>query len=321
VLISTRGALDSSIQPQATDFADKWRPIAHDKFQWLGAYEKRFMSVVLGLKLALVPSLIGGVTLVGRRWGPSVAGWLSAFPVVSAPILFFIALEQGSSFAANAAAATLSAVLAILVFGISYAWAATRFSWGISLVAGFATYLVAVICLSLWAPTLFVAAAAVFSALLVAPMLFPVLAISATTSSARANDIYLRMVAGAVLVLLVTHFSSRLGPQLSGVFAMFPVMSSVLVVFSHRHSGAGFAVSLLRPAHPTRRSRPAISGTLTRVTAHEFVSGLQEHDKSLHPDHCLAYDLVIFWNGISRIRAGLFLLCANSWWSSSQRSG
>jgi len=75
------------------------------------------MSVVLGLKLALVPSLIGGVTLVGRRWGPSVAGWLSAFPVVSAPILFFIALEQGSSFAANAAAATLSAVLAILVFG------------------------------------------------------------------------------------------------------------------------------------------------------------------------------------------------------------
>jgi len=246
VLISTRGALDSSIQPQATDFADKWRPIAHDKVHWLGAYEKRFMSVVLGLKLALVPSLIGGVTLVGRRWGPSVAGWLSAFPVVSAPILFFIALEQGSSFAANAAAATLSAVLAILVFGISYAWAATRFSWGISLVAGFATYLVAVICLSLWAPTLFVAAAAVFSALLVAPMLFPVLAISATTSSARANDIYLRMVAGAVLVLLVTHFSSRLGPQVSGVFAMFPVMSSVLVVFSHRHSGAGFAVSLLR---------------------------------------------------------------------------
>jgi uncharacterized membrane protein len=43
----------------------------------------------------------------------------------------------------------------------------------------------------------------------------------------------------------VTHFSSALGPQLSGSFAMFPVMASVLVVFSHRHSGAAFAVHLL----------------------------------------------------------------------------
>jgi len=204
------------------------------------------MSVVLGLKLVLVPSLIGGITLAGRRWGPSVAGWLSAFPVVSAPILFFIALEQGATFAASAAAGTLSAVLAILVFGITYAWAATRFSWGLSLIASFATYLVAVACLTLWVPTLSVAAVAVLIALLVAPQLFPTLAVSATNSSARFNDIYLRMVAGAVLVLLVTHFSSRLGPQLSGVFAMFPIMSSVLVVFSHRQSGAGFAVNLLR---------------------------------------------------------------------------
>jgi hypothetical protein len=38
------------------------------------------MNAVLVLKLALVPMLILGVTLAGRRWGPSVAGWLSAFP-------------------------------------------------------------------------------------------------------------------------------------------------------------------------------------------------------------------------------------------------
>ncbi|MGH8855750.1 MAG: hypothetical protein ACREWI_15920, partial [Telluria sp.] len=32
----------------------------------------------------------------------------------------------------------------------------------------------------------------------------------------------------------------------SGLFAMFPVMSTVLVGFSHRASGPGFAVALLR---------------------------------------------------------------------------
>ena len=55
-----------------------------------------------------------------------------------------------------------------------------------------------------------------------------------------------RMLAGAVLVISVTHFSAALGPQLSGVLAMFPVMASVLVAFSHRHSGSAFAINLLR---------------------------------------------------------------------------
>lgn len=80
----------------------------------------------LVLKLLLVPSLIALVTLAGRRWGPDLAGWLSAFPIVSGPILLTIALEQGSGFAAIAAANTLPAVLAIAVFSIACARIARR---------------------------------------------------------------------------------------------------------------------------------------------------------------------------------------------------
>jgi hypothetical protein len=53
------------------------------------------MNAVLALKLSLVPLLIYLVTLAGRRWGPAVAGWLSAFPIVARPILFALTLEQG----------------------------------------------------------------------------------------------------------------------------------------------------------------------------------------------------------------------------------
>lgn len=204
------------------------------------------MSILLGLKLTLVPALIAVVTLAGRRWGPSVAGWLSAFPVVSAPILLFIAIEQGDAFAAKAAAGTLSAVLAILVFAIGYAWTAARYGWGPSLLLGLAAYAGAVVGLHLWAPVLFVAAPAVLAALLLAPRLFPAAGVQTGAIAATSNDIPWRMAAGAALVCLVTHFSSQLGPQLSGVLAMFPVMSSVLAVFSHRHSGAPFAIQLLR---------------------------------------------------------------------------
>jgi hypothetical protein len=207
------------------------------------------MSEVLILKLILVPALMAGITLAGRRWGPAVAGWLSAFPVVSAPILFFMALEQGPAFAAKAAASTLSAVLAILCFGLAYAWAATRQAWPMCLAVGFAAYAAAVAGLSLWAPHMAWSAPVVLVALLVVPRLYPPPpshAMPQSTSAKPASDIWLRMLAGAVLVLLVTQFAARMGPGLSGLLAMFPVMASVLVVFSHRQAGAGFAIRLLK---------------------------------------------------------------------------
>ncbi len=87
------------------------------------------MDILLPSKLLLVPALIGAITLAAHRWGPDVGGWLSGFPVVSGPVLLLLALERGAEFAARAAVGTLSAVIAILCFGLSYAWAATRFNW------------------------------------------------------------------------------------------------------------------------------------------------------------------------------------------------
>ncbi|WP_431478872.1 hypothetical protein [Massilia eburnea] len=84
------------------------------------------MNSILALKLFLVPWLIYAVTLAGRRWGPAVAGWLSAFPIVAGPILLAISLEQGAGFAAAAAQGTLLAVLAMIVFSLTYAWASGR---------------------------------------------------------------------------------------------------------------------------------------------------------------------------------------------------
>lgn len=202
------------------------------------------MNLLL-LKLLLVPSLIAAVTLAGRRWGPGVAGWLSAFPVVSAPILGFIAVDQGASFAAQAAAGTLSAVLAILVFGVSYAWAALRWPWTGSLALSYLLYFATVALLHRWAPSLAVASLAVVLALLAAPRLYPH---PPAIQLARVpkGDIPWRMLAGALLMFAVTGFAAGLGPRLSGLFAMFPVMATVLVVFSHRHAGAVYAILLLQ---------------------------------------------------------------------------
>ena len=179
-----------------------------------------------------------------------MAGWLSAFPIVSGPILLAIALEQGGDFAAVAAANTLLAVLAILAFSVAYARIAARAGVLASLGAALLTWGLAVAGLRGLGPALplWLAFAAVAAALLAAPRLIGALPAPAVANAdARpARDLPWRMLAGAVLTVAVTQAAATLGPALSGLFAMFPVMSTVLVGFWHRASGAGFAVTLLR---------------------------------------------------------------------------
>ena len=86
---------------------------------------------------------------------------------------------------------------------------------------------------------------AVIAALLLAPVAFPAVP-RWVTGRTSGNDLPWRMAAAAVLVLLVSATAAAVGPRLAGLLAMFPVMSTVLVGFSHRQSGGAFAVKLLR---------------------------------------------------------------------------
>ena len=210
------------------------------------------MNSVLALKLFLVPSLIYAVTPAGRRWGPAVAGWLSAFPIVAGPILLAITLEQGAGFAAAAAEGTLMAVLAMVAFSLAYAWASRRMGVAGSMPAALCVWALMVAGLQSVRLPLPVVALAVVAALLVAPRLFPKLNASAPAAAApapaarRGGELPWRMLAGATLVMSVSAAAAGLGPRLSGFFAMFPVMGTVLVGFTHVQSGRDSAVQLLR---------------------------------------------------------------------------
>ncbi len=76
------------------------------------------------LKLVLAPVIIGGASLAGRRWGPAVSGWLVGLPLTSGPIIFFLALNNGASFAASAISGTLSGGFSLVAFCLVYAWLA-----------------------------------------------------------------------------------------------------------------------------------------------------------------------------------------------------
>jgi hypothetical protein len=203
------------------------------------------LTTVLILKLCLVPSLIYLVTLVGRRWGPNAAGWFSALPIVAGPILLTMAIEQGSSFVATAAAHTLIAVIAVLVFCLAYAWASGRFGVFGSLLAALTAYAAAVAGLQLIELPLLPGFLLVLCVLALAPRLFPRIDGVAERNVRQINDLPLRMLAGALLSFTVTWAAAGIGPRLSGFFAMFPVMGTIIVGFSHHASGRAYAVNIL----------------------------------------------------------------------------
>jgi len=201
---------------------------------------------LLALKLLLVPAFLAVISYAGRRWGPQVAGWLAGFPSLTGPILLFLALERGPAFTAQAAVLALSSVFSAVSFGVAYAWACRRWPWYGSLACGYAAWTAAVellVRLPLTAPgSLALSLATLFAA----PRLFPRAQGQWGSRALPAQELLLRMGAGAAMVLAVTGAAEALGPAWTGLFAAFPVMSTVLAVFSHRANGPGFVVAMLR---------------------------------------------------------------------------
>jgi uncharacterized membrane protein (GlpM family) len=201
---------------------------------------------MLALKLTLVPFFLFAVSMSGKWWGPTIAGWLAGLPVVAGPILFLLVLSHGPAFGAHAAVLALSAVLASEAFNFAYAWTCRGSSWRVSLVAGLAVWLVAAAGLSrmpaspMWAIGVAAVAVAIGQGLL------PRSVVPAGSSPLTARDLSMRMVAGAVLTLIVTALSSTVGPTWSGLLTVFPLLGIVLSVASHRAHGPDFVISLLR---------------------------------------------------------------------------
>jgi hypothetical protein len=201
---------------------------------------------VLLSKLILVPTFLLLLSLAGKRWGPSVAGWLAGLPVVTGPILFFLAVEHGALFASNAATAALSAVLASVAFSVAYSHAAQRLPWPSSLLLALFAWSGAALCLSSFAVSVPLSLFVSVVTLIGAPRLFPRTQALLPARAVATSELGCRMLAGAALTMAVTFAAGAVGPEWSGLLAVFPVLGIVLAVFSHRTQGSTFVATLLR---------------------------------------------------------------------------
>lgn len=204
------------------------------------------LTPLLALKLTLVPLLMLAITWAGQRWGAAVAGWLSGFPVIAGPVLLFVALDHGSGFAADAALATLANVPANIAFGLAYAWLATRAPWPLALPAGVGAFFLTTHALLQLPLKLAVALGITVAVLALAPHLYPHRHSAPAQRSTTRSEMALRMLAGGLVAFAISWYAQVLGPRWAGSLSVFPVLGSILAVFTHQLCGAAAAAHLLR---------------------------------------------------------------------------
>jgi hypothetical protein len=203
--------------------------------------------MLLATKILLSPLCVVAVSMAGRRWGMAAAGVLGGLPVVAGPILLVETLSHGRGFGAEAAAGTLLGLAGLTTFVVVYGRVASTVGPPATVFCGWTAFLVSVAALSLFAPP------AGFSLIFVGGCFALGLALLPPTQGTRSTpaappwwDLPARAGAALGLVMLLTAVSGVVGAHLSGLLAPFPIITSVLAVFTQANNGADQTRLLLR---------------------------------------------------------------------------
>ena len=203
---------------------------------------------LIAVKVLLAPSFVVGASLAARRFGVRVGGLVAGLPVVAGPILLAYAIAHGRGFAANAAAGTVLGLVSLIAFVIVYSRLAPRLFWGASMLAGWLAFIALTVAFSGLHPPV-QASLALALAAVAAGLLFLLPRAPALTHSPPPPpswDLPLRAGCALALVLTLTAVAGWLGPQLSGLLAPFPIIATVLAVFTHGQRGTGELVRMMR---------------------------------------------------------------------------
>ncbi|GAB3950264.1 hypothetical protein GCM10028805_27950 [Spirosoma harenae] len=201
---------------------------------------------LLFLKLTLIPTIVALVTLAVRKWGGKIGGLIGSMPWVAGAILLFFILEQGKAFGIQSIPGAMTGILALITFCLSYALLCRKLTWLPTLLLSYLLYTVTAVVFDYLRLTLKISYVLVLSYVLLAIWLFPSPTEQPDKGKRLAYDIPIRMGVATLFVLVITGLANILGPNWSGILTPFPILTSVLAIFSHTLQGSNVVISTLR---------------------------------------------------------------------------
>lgn len=183
------------------------------------------MVTILLTKLIATALVVIGVSVAVAKLGSRLGGILAGTPIILGPGYFFMLQEWPVDFIQEAALATLHALIATLVFSISFVLTAGRLGALPSLIVATLVWIPGAYLFSFLPGGVAVAVLVYGAVLLLAEVVKRALALKQLKVAATSGwfDVVLRGLLAGVLVAVATTLATRSGPMLSGILVGFPV--------------------------------------------------------------------------------------------------
>jgi hypothetical protein len=199
--------------------------------------------LVLAVKMAVTAAFVVTASFVAERAGALVGAMVVTLPIATGPAYVLLALDHGAAFIADSTVASLAVHAASGIFGMAYVLAAQRRSFAVTIAVAVAAWIACAIVIRAiaWSvPGAVLLNVAAFRVCV--PLAQRYLHVRMPVIARRWFDVPLRASLVAALVGTVVMLGDSVGPELAGMFAVFPiVMLSIMLILHPRIGGVATA--------------------------------------------------------------------------------
>jgi hypothetical protein len=250
--------------------------------------------LTLALRMAITAAFVVTASVITERSGPVIGALVATLPISAGPSYVFLALDHDSAFIAEGALASLPINAATIFLGLTYVVLAQRQNAAVSCLGAVAVWiaLASAVRTIHWSLAGGLIANAVAFAICV-PLLGRFRNVKMPLITRRGYDIPLRALLVATLVATVVTLSGWVGPKVSGMIALFPVVfTSMMLILHPRIGGPPTAAVIANSGWGLMGLGIAIA--VLHVAALQFGSAV---GLSLALMTCVSWNLGLWWNG------------------------
>src|SRR3954449_2464460 len=194
--------------------------------------------LTLALRMAITAAFVVSASIITERSGPVIGALVATLPISAGPSYVFLALDHDAAFIVEGALASLPINAATIFLGLTYVVLAQRRSAVVSCLSAVAVWIaLASIIRSLqWTLAGGLVVNAIAFAICV-PLLARFRHVKMPPIRRRWYDIPLRASLVATLVATVGTLSGWVGPKISGIIALFPIVFTSMMLILHPRIG------------------------------------------------------------------------------------
>jgi len=211
--------------------------------------ELTFMLLLLA-RMAIAAAFVVSASFVAERSGPVIGALMATLPISAGPSYAFLAIDHDAAFIVQGALASLPINAATMVLGLTYVVLAQRRTALVSCAVAVAVWIVlaSIIREVPWSLGGGLAANAIAFAVCV-PLQRRFRHVKMPPITRRWYDVPMRAALVATLVAIVVSTSGWVGPRISGIIALYPVVfTSIMVILHPRIGGPPTAAVLAHSA-------------------------------------------------------------------------